>query len=267
MSTSGDPTGSYFRYEFQYQNFPDYPKIGVWPDAYYATFNLFDERDRFQRAGDLRVRPREDARRPAGDAAVLQARARRYGGVLPPTSTARRRRRRARPTTCSTSTTNALNFWKFHVDWANPANTTLHRARRSSRSRRSRRPAPAARASRSPARRQLLDSLGDRLMYRLAYRNFGDHESLVVNHSVDGGHSDRRPLVRAAQPGGTPTRLPAGHLRARRDVTAGWAARPWTAAATSRSASAPRAAPRSRIRYAGRLATDPPACWPRARAP
>ena len=29
-----------------------------------------------------------------------------------------------------------------------------------------------------------LDSLGDRLMFRLAYRNFGTHESLVVNHSV-----------------------------------------------------------------------------------
>ena len=32
-----------------------------------------------------------------------------------------------------------------------------------------------------------LDSLGDRLMYRLAYRNFGDHESLVVNHTVTAG--------------------------------------------------------------------------------
>jgi len=31
---------------------------------------------------------------------------------------------------------------------------------------------------------QLLDSVGDRTMYRLAYRNFGGHESLVVNHSV-----------------------------------------------------------------------------------
>src|SRR5437016_13803597 len=29
-----------------------------------------------------------------------------------------------------------------------------------------------------------LDVIGDRLMFRLAYRNFGDHESLVVNHSV-----------------------------------------------------------------------------------
>src|SRR5207237_428625 len=31
---------------------------------------------------------------------------------------------------------------------------------------------------------QQLDSLADRVMYRLAYRNFGDHESLVVTHSV-----------------------------------------------------------------------------------
>ncbi|MGA0586186.1 hypothetical protein ACO2Q2_03490 [Dyella sp. KRB-257] len=28
--------------------------------------------------------------------------------------------------------------------------------------------------------RQKLDSLADRLMFRLAYRNFGDHESLVI---------------------------------------------------------------------------------------
>jgi hypothetical protein len=34
---------------------------------------------------------------------------------------------------------------------------------------------------------QQLDSLGDRLMYRLAYRNFADHEALVTNHSVTAG--------------------------------------------------------------------------------
>src|SRR5207302_15463 len=35
-----------------------------------------------------------------------------------------------------------------------------------------------------PGTAQQLDSLAVRLMYRLAYRNFGSHESLVVNHSV-----------------------------------------------------------------------------------
>jgi hypothetical protein len=39
-----------------------------------------------------------------------------------------------------------------------------------------------------PNTTQKLDSLGDRLMYRLGYRRFADgHESLVVNHSVDVG--------------------------------------------------------------------------------
>jgi hypothetical protein len=32
-----------------------------------------------------------------------------------------------------------------------------------------------------------LDSLADRLMYRLSYRNFGDREALVINHSVTSG--------------------------------------------------------------------------------
>jgi len=49
---------------------------------------------------------------------------------------------------------------------------------------------------------QKLDSLADRLMYRFAYRKFGDgHESLVVNHSISTG--ERWYEIR--DPNGTPT--------------------------------------------------------------
>src|SRR5713226_6237174 len=41
VSTTSDATGTYNRYAFQYSNVDDYPKIGVWPDAYYITFNMF----------------------------------------------------------------------------------------------------------------------------------------------------------------------------------------------------------------------------------
>ena len=43
VSQTGDPTGAYYRYSFSYGNssFPDYPKLAVWPDAYYVTFNIF----------------------------------------------------------------------------------------------------------------------------------------------------------------------------------------------------------------------------------
>ena len=61
-------------------------------------------------------------------------------------------------------------------------------------------------------------------MYRLAYRNFGDHESLVVNHSVTAGSSVGVRWYELRNPSGDADRLPAGHVRARRRATAGWAA-------------------------------------------
>src|SRR5262249_2471962 len=80
---------------------------------------------------------------------------------------------------------NSLNLYKFHVDFSNPANSTFTG------------PVNIPVAPFTPFCPSVqgcvpqpggdgtkLDSLGDRLMYRLAYRNFGDHESLVVNHSV-----------------------------------------------------------------------------------
>src|SRR6266568_825374 len=42
VSTTSDATGAYNRYAFSYGNgLNDYPKLGVWPDAYYITFNIF----------------------------------------------------------------------------------------------------------------------------------------------------------------------------------------------------------------------------------
>src|SRR6185295_17530249 len=86
----------------------------------------------------------------------------------------------------ATSTTLAL--WKFHVDFTTPANSTFT--------------GPASLTVPGYAEAcgggtcipqgtttNRLDSLADRLMYRAAYRNFGDHEALVVNHSVTVGSS------------------------------------------------------------------------------
>src|SRR5436305_14806358 len=42
VSTTPDAMGPYNRYSFTYSNFDDYPKMGVWPDAYYITFNMFN---------------------------------------------------------------------------------------------------------------------------------------------------------------------------------------------------------------------------------
>jgi hypothetical protein len=43
VSTSADPMGSYYRYEFVRPLFPDYPRPAVWPDAYYVPSSTGDE--------------------------------------------------------------------------------------------------------------------------------------------------------------------------------------------------------------------------------
>ena len=61
-----------------------------------------------------------------------------------------------------------------------------------------------------------VDALSDRLMYRLAYRNFGSRQAMVVNHTVDVGNDlGRHPLVPAVEVGYRPVGdHAAGHVRA-----------------------------------------------------
>jgi hypothetical protein len=42
ISTSSDPLGSYYRYEFIRPLFPDYPRPAVWPDGYYVPTSTGD---------------------------------------------------------------------------------------------------------------------------------------------------------------------------------------------------------------------------------
>jgi hypothetical protein len=52
VSTSPDPTGTYFLYAINTgNNFPDYPKAGMWPDAYYFSTREFANGVTFVGAG------------------------------------------------------------------------------------------------------------------------------------------------------------------------------------------------------------------------
>jgi hypothetical protein len=182
VSTTSDATGSYNRYAFQYDQFPDYPKLSVWPDAYYITFNMFTST--FQGA---RVCAYDRAAMLAGGTATQQCfqLSSSFGGLLPSDQDGATAPPAGSPNYLLNFGTNSLNLWKFHVDWTQPANTILTGPTN----------IPVAAFTLpcrgkagacvpQPGTRQQLDTLGDRLMYRLAYRNFGDHEALVVNHSV-----------------------------------------------------------------------------------
>ncbi len=206
VSTSSDATGAYNRYAFQYNQFNDYPKVSVWPDAYYVTYNMFT--NVFQGA---RACAWDRAKMIAGQPATQQCfqLSTSFGSLLPSDLDGSTQPPAGAPNYMLNFGTNSLRLWKFHVDWVNPANTTFTG------------PTTVAVASFTrgcdggacivqPGTLQKLDSLGDRLMYRLAYRNFGTHESLVVNHTVQTGANKKnyRTGIRwyeLRNPGGTPT--------------------------------------------------------------
>ncbi|NQV02767.1 MAG: hypothetical protein HQ542_08985, partial [Bacteroidia bacterium] len=41
VSQTSDPTGSWYRYQYEFPLMPDYPKFGVWQDGYYMSSNNF----------------------------------------------------------------------------------------------------------------------------------------------------------------------------------------------------------------------------------
>jgi hypothetical protein len=188
VSTGSDPTGSYNRYSFPYSNFPDYPKMAVWPDGYYETYNMFQGGSTFVGAEACAF---DRASMLTGAAATQQCftTSTSFGGLLPSNLDGPTLPPSGSPNyVVGLDTTTTLAFWKFHVDWANTANTTFTG------------PTSLAVASYAQAcgggtcipqsgTTQQLDSLADRVMYRFSYRNFGTYESLVVDHAITSGSS------------------------------------------------------------------------------
>jgi hypothetical protein len=186
VSTSGDPTGTYVRYSYSYsRNFNDYPKMGVWPDAYYITYNMFrngssfvgNQVCAFERAQMLVGGAARQACVSTSTAHHSLEPADLEGTTLPPAGS---------PNFLMSMTSTAINFWRFAVNWGAGTGTLTGPTA----------VAGVAAFSRAcgggtcipqPGTTNKLDSLADRLMYRLSYRNLGTREALVINHSVTSG--------------------------------------------------------------------------------
>ena len=217
VSTTPDATGTYNRYSFDYGNqFPDYPKVGVWPDAYYISFNIFTNGVSF--AGS-KACAYDGAAMRSGAAAtqVCFQLSTAFGGLLPSDLDGSTAPPAGSPNFFLNFGTNSLNLWKFHVNFVTPASSTFTGPTN----------IPVAAFTvpcngggaciPQPGTTQKLDSLGDRLMYRLAYRNNAGVESLVVNHSVAVGTNKRNRITSVRwyelrSPNGTPTVFQQGTL-------------------------------------------------------
>ncbi|HWZ44781.1 MAG TPA: hypothetical protein VNW97_15000 [Candidatus Saccharimonadales bacterium] len=185
VSQTSDATGAFNVYAFTQPNFNDYPKVGIWTNGYYATYNIFSG-NTFQ---GPRICAMDGAAMRAGATATQQCvqLANTFGSVLPSDIDGTTAPPAGTDPYFVAFGSNLLNVWRFHVDFATPANTVLNGPTTTT-------VASFATACAGgscipqPGTKQRLDSLGDRVMYRFAYRHFADgHEALVVNHSVTPG--------------------------------------------------------------------------------
>ena len=206
VSKTADATGAYYRYAYQLTSlFPDYPKLSVWSDAYYLTLDEEDPANGYAIVDSMACAFDRNAMMhgAAAQAVCFTTSGPIYhsllpsdlnGSIAPPTGS---------PNYLLSLGSNALNLWKFHVDFQTTSNSSFAgptsipvnafvKACKGSVC------IPQAGTS------QLLDSIADRLMWRLMYRHFPDgHESLVTNHTIGASNA----LVRwyeIQNPGGTP---------------------------------------------------------------
>ncbi len=202
VSSTSDATGSYHRYAFPMPNFPDYPKLGVWSDAYYMSFNMF-QGNSFVGA---RACALDRSAMLSGATAVAHCfqLSSSFDSLLPSDLDGATPPPSGSPNFFLNFGTDSLRLWKFHVNFTTPSNSTFTGPTTIS-------VAPFSEACGGGVcipqlgTRELLDSLGDRLMYRLAYRHFSTHESLLVNHAVarTNGNTGIR-WYELRNPGGTP---------------------------------------------------------------
>jgi hypothetical protein len=215
VSTSGDPTGSYYRYAFKAQQdpsdpsrtvLPDYPKLSVWSDSYILTTRDFGISSigtsvyAFEKGPMVAGEPNPGILQFSldfevygpliGDALIMLS-ADIDGDDLPPPGS---------PVPILSvqddlfgdAQFDALNVWELFVDWSQNSGslqfkeslrvtpfTTFYIPCFGEDGDNNCIPQPGVPPT------QYLDALSFFLMYRLAYRNFGCYESMVVTQAVE----------------------------------------------------------------------------------
>ncbi len=202
ISESGDPTGAWYRYGFAFNSMPDYPKFGIWNDGYYLTTVAFEgsyrgvdavvfERDSLL-AGSPNARMISFELDFTAEPYVVRMLPSDFDGNPPPAGTPNYFMYMRDDAWGYTN--DHLSIWEFHTDWNVPANSTFthsldlatqpfdYEFNSNLPTGRSNIPQPGTTVK--------LNTLSNRLLFRLQYRNFGDYQTLVTNHTVDVNGSD-----------------------------------------------------------------------------
>jgi hypothetical protein len=228
VSQSGDPLGAWYLYDFHTGDslFIDYPHLGIWPDSYYMTGHIFNTAGTIFLGQALFVFDRASmlVGAPAGLQFINVGAT--YGGALPsdldsltpPPSGAPNVVIAPGSPELDGTGSDVLHLWSATATWGgtptftvtgpNDISTAAFDAQVCTNFARAcvPEPAPATAAD-------YVDAISDRLMYRIGYRHFADHETLVLNHTVKGGSGQASPRWYELRLSGLPdpVNCPAGY--------------------------------------------------------
>jgi hypothetical protein len=191
---------------------PDWPKFGTWIDGYYVSFVLQDTNNQYMNIGVVACALDRANMLIGGTARTMQCfsdpnpiplngtlylkhsliPADVDGTTAPPSG----RHEyflsiQNPPNDGKTTTSTKLNLWNFHVNWTTPTKSTFTKSQIT---------VPSyepgcydvsqvantfcVNEPSSSSTGVYVDSVGDRLMPRLGYRNFGTYQSFLISHTV-----------------------------------------------------------------------------------
>lgn len=193
VSKTNDPTGEYYRYAFQFDEMPDYPKFAIWHDGYYMTLNsgsdntVVFERDSMLVGGEARMITFDLPDYPgSGFKSALAADC---DGTFPSDTT---------PNyvvfynddAWGTYPNDHLRVWKFKTDWTNTNNTTLALSQTINTDAFDSNIGSGWDNITQPGTSQKLDGLSQTIMFRLQFRQFAGYNAMVLNYVVDADGND-----------------------------------------------------------------------------
>ena len=185
VSVTPDPTGSWKVYQYTDASFfPDYPKFSVWHNAYYARTSDFNTAGTAFLGGSIYAFDR--AAMIAGAATATMVRVRMLGTQyydmntigLDGTTPSSQNGLFAVPDQANSK----INLFEFTPNFTTPASSVVGPLIPVTIAAYSLPPASVSQQGTSA----LIQTLGQRLMYRLSYRNRGGVESILIGHSVLG---------------------------------------------------------------------------------
>lgn len=191
VSTTNDPTGTWYQYSFPADKMPDYPKFGVWRDGYYMGNNNTNagndiyvyERSKMLTGQTAQVVSFRNPNRPGGSGGFR---------VVPPVDNSGQFAPEGSPgiyiafnDDASGGGSDQLWIYELAVNWNNLTASTFNRVQQIGVQPFNCNFGPTWDNIRQKGTTQMLDAVPSILMNMPQYRNFGSYQTIVCCHSVN----------------------------------------------------------------------------------